>query len=325
MVRKPRLQAGIALGCLPMRRRNWPFRTWIRRSSRRQDRTITARCCQLMAVVAATLVACTGTVPPQVPLDAGVQQSLADAVGNVDTVLAGPTETKVESQAICLQSVPAIALDFGAVMVGANKTMVREVRNCGTADIVLDEVALSPQAKNGRFGLSLDPEPIGGVPTLVLPAGITLKPAQKQPLWVSFEALQPTLEIPPVAETASIHFASGGLELLVVDVEAVSADHLCPMAAIAVLQGEKVPVGTTVHLSAAGSYAADGKPLAAYTWSLAVPTGSKSGVALGAKPWEATFKVDAQGTFTACVSVMDKAGKLSCDSDCRQVLATSSL
>lgn len=86
----------------------------------------------------------------------------------------------------------------------------------------------------------------------------------------------------------------------------------CPVAIIQVKEGAKVGTGTSLHLSAAGSFAQGAAKIAKWAWTVQGPAGAQGGFAPSAAVAEPTFAVDAAGQYAFTLQVTDDKSVVSC-------------
>ncbi|MBM4345616.1 MAG: hypothetical protein FJ100_19770 [Deltaproteobacteria bacterium] len=86
----------------------------------------------------------------------------------------------------------------------------------------------------------------------------------------------------------------------------------CPTAHITIAEGSKVGTGTVLHLSAAGSFAPDGKQIVQWAWAVSAPAGSTAKFQPGTSAKAPTLTVDVAGTWQVTLQVWDDKGLQSC-------------
>ena len=86
----------------------------------------------------------------------------------------------------------------------------------------------------------------------------------------------------------------------------------CPTALIKVAEGNKVGTGTTLHLSATGSFATDKAKVAAWSWSVQTPAGGGGQFMPSAAVAEPSYLADVAGQYLFQLEVTDDKGVKSC-------------
>ena len=95
----------------------------------------------------------------------------------------------------------------------------------------------------------------------------------------------------------------------------------CPVAIITITEGKKVGTGTTLHLTAAGSYAAGQAKIGKWAWSVQAPAGAAGTFKPSAEVATPTFKIDVAGSYLFQLDVWDDTDKKSCVSAVTEVFA----
>ncbi|MBI5609842.1 MAG: hypothetical protein HY902_13300 [Deltaproteobacteria bacterium] len=86
----------------------------------------------------------------------------------------------------------------------------------------------------------------------------------------------------------------------------------CPVAKIQVAEGGSVNAGTTLHLTAAGSFGQGKATVTKWLWSVQTPAGGAGSFAPNATSANVTFLADVAGQYLFQLQVWDDSGVVSC-------------
>lgn len=193
---------------------------------------------------------------------------------------------------------------FGGKLVGQASELSLELLSCGDVELEISGLEL---VDNGGGVFAVDPRRVGTFPLTLPPAGTVIVPITYLP-----EVVAPILDGQLQLDRGRLLVRSDAyLGDLEVPLEGFGTDGTCPIADIAIAEGDEVIPQTVLHLDASGSVAMRGQ-IAKYEWSVVQPSGSVSVFAPSASVVDPTFEANIVGDYIFRLTVEDSTGMPSC-------------
>ncbi|MBM4345087.1 MAG: hypothetical protein FJ100_17085 [Deltaproteobacteria bacterium] len=232
----------------------------------------------------------------------------------------GPESDGADGASPCLTLSPPEKLFLGADVPGG-KAKIAEVTlsNCGDAPVVITGAALSSEATVAGFILDWTASSLPAPPTIVNPW--TVVHGQPLRVVVKFEATLAAALMWPTPMTAQLTISGPSIGSHSLTVAGIGAIVTCPVAQITVEPPvDQVTLGTTVKFSGATSLGYDGRPAAAYEWTLKQPVGGTAQLSMQAGiPQVVSLEPSQLGLYEVLLHVWDSTGARSCSADSKYV------
>jgi len=203
----------------------------------------------------------------------------------------------------CLTAKPP-RVSFGGKLVGQMSEVMFELQSCGDVEVVIDKLDL---VDDGGGVFAVEAARVGTFPLTIESGASVLVPLTYFPETVA-RVVDGQFALDRGLLLVRSDAYLGDLE---VPIEGFGTDGTCPVAHIAVAEGEQVLPQTVLHLDASGSSAAFGS-IVGYEWSVVQPSGSVSVFAPSATVVNPTFETNIVGDYIFRLSVTDGAGVVSC-------------
>jgi len=248
-----------------------------------------------------TLGACLDTEPVDLggdgsPTDAALANDATLGTGADASATAIPPEIVVDPTP-CLDVTPALT-DFGGTLVGTTKTAAVQVTNCGSAEVVVTDVAFGPgDPRHFDFDLGAFPRLAPGASSSI---GVDYTPTTVAPI---------DPDGAPVRDVATLHVTVGATTFRAA-FRGWGAATVCPTPIITVEEGAEIEARTTLHLSGTSSWGI--APIVGWEWSVRQPSGSAEVLRPSASVPAPTLSSNLVGTYTFRLEVVDAQGHRSC-------------
>ncbi len=204
-------------------------------------------------------------------------------------------------------AVSDLSLSFGALSAGQSAKMTLTVTACGPRTL--------------RVALVDIVDDVGGRFSVVSQTSGVIRPNDTMEIVIRYTAgsAEPRRDGSPKVDRGVLELVSDGhVPRLRVDLDGYSA--ACPVARIISDQGPVVPMGIALQLDGRASTTSLSE-VAAYRWTVAAPFGSVATFAPSASAVAPTFLLDAEGSYTFRLDIIDALGGTSCVAAVHEVTA----
>lgn len=215
----------------------------------------------------------------------------------------------------CIKLEPG-TLAFGGVLVGESADRTFEISSCGGLPLSISAIGLSPDtpdsffiqqvpahdASGGRNLLGSEDDPIILQPDETVAITVMYRPGVISPLGP---------EGRPVVDAGRLLIqSSAGSQADSLELSGFGVQCDCPTATIAVQEGEEVIPQTVLRLVGSRSWSPTGE-IAAFTWTVQQPVGSRSRFMPSASTADPSFEVNVAGRYEFQLIVTDSSGTVS--------------
>jgi hypothetical protein len=216
-----------------------------------------------------------------------------------------------EDGAHCLELEPA-EVNFGPVKVGAFKNHSVLINNCGTESLEVSEVTIK---SGGSENIGLD---LSDLPQV--PFSLDVNSSYSFSVLYLPSEIAEEVDGQPVLEEAQVAVSVSSPELeQVVGVSGYGFDPACPVAKIALQEGEEVLPLTILHFDGSSSDAPEGE-IVQYTWTVvSQPLGSTATFMPSDDVVDPTFAANVVGVYKFSLSIKDSLDQESCQTASTQV------